>query len=384
MHFAFDEEQQAVRDGARRFLDDVSNSEQVRAAIASDVGWDRGLWRRIASELGWTALTIDEAYGGLGMGPVALVGLVEEMGRALLCAPFFSTICLAAPTLAGSGDGGHKQRWLRAIAEGGLTATVAWMAERGPWDPANTGVVVEPIEDGYRLDGEAHHVIDGHSAELLIVAARHRGSEGQQGISLFGLAADSAGVSRRGLSTMDSSRRLSTVDFAGVRLDKTALLAEDEVGYPVLRRALDLACVALSAEQVGIAERCLSMAVQYAGIRQQFGRPIGSFQAIKHKCADMLVAVESARSASYWAGWTAAEQPQELALAASLAQSDCSEAAFLCAAENIQVHGGIGFTWEHDAHLYFKRARSNAALLGSASWHRQRIADLIDLSGEAP
>ena len=379
MNFALDEEQEQLRATARAFLAQSSSSPQVRTAMDSELGWDPAVWRRVAGELGWTAVIVPEAYGGLGLTQVELAVLMEEMGSALLCAPFFSTVCLAANALVAGGSEAQKGELLARIAAGEVTATVAWTEANGRWDAEAVAAVARREGAGFVLSGRKAFVVDGHSADLLLVAARREGTSGEDGVSLFTLPGDAAGLERRAVGTMDRTRRLAEVALDGVRAPASALLGEEGRGWPILRKTLSLAAVALAAEQTGGAQRCLDMAVDYAKQRVQFGRPIGSFQAIKHKCANMLVQVESARSASYFAACTAAEDGEDLPLAASLAKAYCSDAYFRCAAENVQIHGGIGFTWEHDAHLYLKRAKSSETLLGDASHHRELVARGIGL-----
>jgi alkylation response protein AidB-like acyl-CoA dehydrogenase len=358
VQLAFTEEQEELRRSARAFLAEHSSSERVRAAMASDLGWDAEAWKRIGGELGWTAVAIPEAYGGVGLGFVELVGLLEEMGEALLCAPFFASVCMAAPALLAAGDSAAAREWLPAIAEGRATAALV------------TGdVVATRAADAVTLDGVARLVLDGHAADLLVVAAREGG-----GTSLFALPARTRGVERQAHPTMDQTRRFAEVSLRGVAAARAGAAGQ---GATALACALDQARVALAAEQVGGAQRCLDLAVAYAKERVQFGRPIGSFQAIKHKCADMMVAVESARSAAYWAGCVAAEAGAELPRAASLAKAWCSESYFRCAADALQIHGGVGFTWEYDVHLHLKRARSMEQFLGSPTWHRERVAGMI-------
>jgi alkylation response protein AidB-like acyl-CoA dehydrogenase len=379
MNFAFDEEQERLRAAARAFLADHSSPRQVRAAMATERGWDPEVWRRIAGELGWPAAIVPEAYGGLGLGAVELVVLMEEMGAVLLCAPFFSTVCLAANALLAGGTEEQKRRYLPELASGAITATVAYTEANGRWDAGAIEAVARRDGAGFVLNGRKTFVPDGHSADLLVVAARAAGSRGEEGVSLFVLPAATSGVARRPLGTMDQTRRQAEIGLADVRAPAAALVGDEGGGWPILQRTLDLAAVALAAEQVGGAQRCLDLSVAYAKERVQFGRPIGSFQAIKHKCANMLLQVESARSAAYWAGWVAAEDQAELPVAASLAKAYCSDAFFRCAAEAIQIHGGVGFTWEYDVHLYFKRAKSSETLLGDAAYHRELVARRIGL-----
>ena len=360
MNLAFTEEQEELRAQARAFLADHSSPEHVRRAMESELGYDPEVWKRIGAELGWPALLVPEAYGGLGLGSVELVALMEEMGAALLCAPFFSSVCLGANALLAAASVEQKALLLPAIAEGRTVATLAWGAPGGVWDASGVEARVRRAGDGYVLDGSWRYVLDGHCADLLILAARAEGSAGDAGISLFAVPADTAGISRRALPTMDQTRRLAEITASAARVPSAALLGGDGAegcGGPALRQALDHAAVALAAEQVGGAARCLDLSVDYARERVQFGRPIGSFQSIKHKCADMMVAVESARSAAYYAACVAAEGSDELPRVASLAKAACSDAYFRGAADAIQIHGGVGFTWEYDVHLYFKRAR---------------------------
>jgi alkylation response protein AidB-like acyl-CoA dehydrogenase len=377
VNFSFTEEQQELRAAARAFLAEASSSERVRAAMASDLGYDPEVWKRIGSELGWPAAIVPEECGGLGLGAVELVALVETMGEALLCSPFFATICLAAQAVLAAGTAEQRHHWLGPIAEGQARAALA-TAEPGL---AHGEVALEATRSGdvYRLDGTKRFAIDGATADWLVVSARAPGSRGDDGISLFVVPGDAGGLARRALPTMDQTRRQAELRFAGVRVPASARLGDEGAGAAPLRRALDLGAIALAAESVGGAQRCLDLSVAYAKEREQFGRPIGSFQAIKHKCADMMVKVETARSAAYYAACAAAERPADLAIAASLAKAYCSEAYYHCAAETIQIFGGVGFTWEYDPHLYFKRARASEALLGTPAWHRERVARAIGL-----
>ena len=379
MNFTFTEEQEELRSSARAFLADHSASEQVRRAMESELGYDPEVWKRIATELGWSAVAIPEAYGGLGLGAVELTALMEEMGRVLLCAPFFSSVCLAGNALLSAGSEEQKREFLPAIAEGRTLATVAWTGPSGAPGAAGIAATVRRQGDEFVLRGAWRFVLDGLGADLLVVAARREGSAGEQGVSLFAIPSDTLGVERRALPTMDPTRRLAELTLRDVRVPAWALMGEEGDGWRPLGRALDGAAVALAAEQVGGAQTCLDLSVAYAKERVQFGRPIGSFQAIKHKCADMMVAVESARSASYYAACVAADDAENLPVAASLAQAACSDAYFRCAAESIQIHGGVGFSWEYDVHLYFKRARSTEVFLGDPAYHRERVARHVGL-----
>ena len=371
MNFAFSEEQEELRRSVRRFLEDKSPSTEVRRLMETTEGFDKAVWDQMANQLGLQALAIPEEYGGVGFGYVELTVVFEEMGAALLCAPYFATVALAANALLSSGDEAAKKDLLPGIASGETIATLALTEDSGRWDTDGITLAATRKGDDWKLDGHKMFVIDGQNANLVLVAAKT-----DKGVSLFAVDGGAAGMTTTSLATMDQTRKQARIEFAST----PARLVGDEGGAaPVLSRTLDLAAVALAAEQVGGAQRCLDMAVEYAKTRIQFGRPIGSFQAIKHKCADMLLEVESAKSAAYYAGWAAAEDSEELPVVASVAKSYCSEAYFHAAAENIQIHGGIGFTWEHDAHLYFKRAKSSELMLGDPSYHRELLAQRIGI-----
>ena len=377
MNFAFTEEQQELRAAARAFLADASSSERVRAAMASEQGYDPEVWKRIGNELGWPSAIVPENCGGLGLGAVELVALAEAMGEVLLCSPFFATVCLAAQVVLAAGSDEQQRHYLAPLAAGQVRAALATTERDLP--PDAVALVARRDGDAYQLDGAKRYVVDGHSADWIAVSARAPGSSGDDGVSLFVVPGDAAGLTRRGLPTMDMTRRQAELRFAGVRVPAAARLGEEGAGAAPLRRALDLGAIALAAESVGGAQRCLDLSVAYAKQREQFGRPIGSFQAIKHKCADMMVWVETARSAAYYAACAAAEEKADLATAASLAKAYCCEAYYRCAAETIQIFGGVGFTWEYDPHLYFKRARASESLLGTPAWHRERVAKAIGL-----
>jgi alkylation response protein AidB-like acyl-CoA dehydrogenase len=371
VNFAFSEEQEELRRTVRSFLEDKSSSPEVRRLMETTEGYDPAVWSQMANQLGLQGLAIPEEFGGSGFTYVELVVVLEEMGRALLCAPYFSTVALAANTILHSGDDAAKKELLPGIASGETIATLAFTEDNGRWDAEGITMAASKAGDGYTLDGHKMFVIDGHNANLVLVAAKTG-----QGISLFSVEGDASGLTRTPLTTMDQTRKQARLEFAGV---PAKLIGTEGKGWDTLSRVLDLAAVALAAEQVGGAQKCLDMSVEYAKVRVQFGRPIGSFQAIKHKCADMLLEVESAKSAAYYAGWAAAELNDELPVVASLAKAYCSDAYFHAAAENIQIHGGIGFTWEHDAHLYFKRAKSSELLLGDPTYHRELLAQRIGI-----
>jgi len=373
MNFAFSDEQEELRRYTRQWLTEKAPSSKVRELMESETGYDEAQWKEIA-ELGWQAMAIPEEYGGAGFGFLEMVVLLEEQGRTLYPSPFFSTVVLASNALLLAGSEEQKMRWLAPIAAGDLVATVAYTEPNGRWDESGIEASATLDGDEWVITGTKSYVIDGHTADLLIVAARS-----PEGVSLFAVPADAQGVGRRRLETMDMTRKQAEIVLDDVRVGDDAIVGVEGGGWATLEKLLQIAVVALAAEQVGGAQRCLDMAVEYAKVRYQFGRPIGSFQAIKHKCADMLVQVESAKSAAYYAGWAVSEGNEEVAIVAPLSKSYCSEAYFFCAAENIQIHGGIGFTWEHDAHLYFKRAKSSELIFGDPAYHREILAGRIGI-----
>ena len=371
MNFAFTDEQEELRKTVRSFLENKSSEEAVREQMETDNGFDPAVWNQMGEQMGLQGLSIPEEFGGSGYGFVELGIVLEEMGRALLCAPFFSTAVLAANTLLQSGDDDAKAKYLPGIASGETIATLAYVEPSGKWDESGITMQATKTDDGYTLSGTKSFVLDGHTAGLILVAAKT-----DAGTSLFAVDGDASGLTKTNLSTMDQTRKQAKLDFDNTPAE---LIGEEGKGWDMLETVLDLAAVALAAEQVGGAQKVLEMAVDYAKVRVQFGRPIGSFQAIKHKCADMLLEVESAKSAAYYGMWCASEMNDELPSTASLAKAYCSEAYFHAAAENIQIHGGIGFTWEHPAHLYFKRAKSSELLFGDPTYHREQLAQRIGI-----
>jgi alkylation response protein AidB-like acyl-CoA dehydrogenase len=371
VNFAFSEEQEELRGIVRSFLENKSSEATVRELMETEKGFDDAVWSQMAEQMGLQSLIIPEEYGGSGYSYVELCVVLEEMGRRLLPAPYFSTVVLAANTILQSGDDAAKKELLPGIASGETRATLALTEANGRWDESGIEATASKSGDGYTISGEKMFVIDGHTADLIVVAAKTGA-----GTSLFTVRSDASGLTREALSTMDQTRKQAKLTFADT---PATLLGTEGQGWPVLEKVLDLVAVALASEQVGGAQFVLDMAVQYAKDRVQFGRPIGSFQAIKHKCADMLLEVESAKSAAYYAAWCAAEMNDELPSVASLAKAYCSEAYFHAAAENIQIHGGIGFTWEHPAHLYFKRAKSSELLFGDPTYHRELLAQRIGI-----
>jgi alkylation response protein AidB-like acyl-CoA dehydrogenase len=385
MQFAFTDEQSLIRETARSFFDEHGVSAQVRAAIASEAGYDEGVWRVLAGDLGWAGIALPEEYGGSGLGTVELALLQYEQGRRVYPSPFFSTVCLAAPTIAAVASVAQKQDLLHRIATGTLRVAVGVTGPDGVAGCDGVSATLERNAGTWRLSGSCGYVVHGAAADLLLVVARAPGSRGSDGLSVVALNPDRAGIARSKLVTMDLTRPMATIRFERVAVGSEDILGVPEAAGPGVAEALQRARIALAAEAVGAAESTLEMTVAYAKQRVQFGRPIGSFQAVKHRLADMMVLVEAGKSAAWYAACVADENPGELLEAAALAKAACCEAFVSCAGNAIQLHGGIGFTWEHDAQLFFKRARSTATLLGSPAWQREVLAAQIGLgAGKLP
>ena len=375
MDFAFSEEQEMLRRSARDFLSKEVSSKVVRKLMEGD-GYDPALWKKIA-ELGWTALAIPEQYGGVGTF-LDLVVVLEEAGRALLPGPFFSTMGLAVPVLIEAGTEAQKKEALGAIATGTARATLAFTEPAGRWDAAGVTLAAKQEGGGWRIDGTKLFVPDAESADYMVVVARTRG-EGEEGITLFLLKGKPKGMTVRPLETLDMTRRWSEVRFEGVHVDGESVMGAPDKAWPRLKRALEWATAAICAEMVGGVQKVLETSTDYAKTRQQFGKPIGIYQAVSHKIADMLVQSESGKSATYYAAWTVDADAPDRSLASSMAKAYVSDAYRSVAGAGIQVHGGIGFTWEHDMHLYFKRAKSSEVTLGDATYHRELVAQALDL-----
>jgi len=366
--FAFTEVQEELRSSAARFCDDKSSSETVRTLMETEDGFDEAVWTQVA-ELGWTGMAIPEEFGGIGFGFVELSILMEEMGKRLVCAPFFSSVVLGANAILNAGSDAQRKEHLPGIADGSTRATLAFVESSGSWEPTASEVTATEKGGSWLLDGTKHYVIDGHTATLLVVTAST-----SDGVALFVVDPSSSGVERTRLETLDMTRKQANITFSSA---PATLLGSAPEGQAALSTTLDQAAAMLAAEMVGGAQWCLDTSAQFAKDRFQFGRPIGSFQAIKHKCANMLMDVEMARSTAYYASWSAATADEEFPVYACAAKSYCSDAFFKAAAETIQIHGGIGFTWEHDAHLYFRRAKSSEIYLGDASYHRELLAQRL-------
>ena len=369
MNFAFSEEQEELRRYARQWLGDRMPPARVRELMSTPEGFDRADWSAVA-ELGWQAMAIPEEYGGAGFGLLEVAVLLEEQGRTMFCGPFLSTVVGAANAILLAGSEVQKSEVLGRIAAGEVVVALAVTEDGRRFDGEHMGTSAVADGGGWVIDGTKRYVVDGDTADLLVVAAQTA-----DGVALFVVDPNAEGVTRTPLPTMDETRKQADVALSQVKVGEDARLPHADAS--TLRRVNEILAVALALEQVGGAQATLDMAVQYAKDRQQFGKPIGSFQAVKHLCADMLVSVESARAAAYYAAWTLAEGNDEAATVVPLAKAYCSDAFVECAAANIQVHGGIGFTWEHDAHLYFKRAKSSQLMLGTPASHRRQLADRL-------
>ncbi|HVA68447.1 MAG TPA: acyl-CoA dehydrogenase family protein [Candidatus Binataceae bacterium] len=372
MDFGFSEEQEILRDSAKRFLTDNCSTKFVRQMMADATAHDAGFWSKIV-ELGWPGLLIPADYGGTGGTFLDMTVIAEEAGKALIPGPFFATALLGAPAIIEGGSEAQKKELLPKIAEGKYIATVALAESSGRFDAG--GVELKAVKKGadYVISGEKFFVPDAHVADCIVVAAR-TGASGENGVTLLMVPAKDKGVTITQLKTVDMTRRLCHIKFDNVTVSGANLLGKEGSGWPTMRRTLDIATAALAAEMVGTAQKALDIAVDYAKTRVQFGKPIGSFQAVKHKCVDMMVSVENARSLTYYACWTVDEKLAEAATAVPMAKAYASDMAKNVTSEAIQVHGGIGFTWEHDMHLYHRRALAGEANFGNAPIHRETVA----------
>jgi alkylation response protein AidB-like acyl-CoA dehydrogenase len=375
MDFGFSEEQEMLRQSVREFLEAECPMTYVRQMMDDERGYSDEQWRKMA-ELGWTGLIVPEPYGGAGLNMVDMVVALEEMGKVVFPGPFFASTILGGIAIDLGGSEAQKQRWLPGLADGSRRATLAQVEESGRWDADGIQMPAKAAGKGFRLSGTKLFVHDAHTADLLIVPVR-TGGAGVDGITMLAVERKAKGVAVRVLKTMDQTRKLCEVTFADVAVDADAVLGEVGKGWALLDRLVDRAKVALCAEMCGGAQRVLEMSVEYAKVREQFGKPIGSFQAIQHKCANMMVQVESAKSATYYAAWAVANDVPEAHLAACMAKAYTSDAYRFVSAEGIQIHGGIGFTWEHDMHLFFKRAKGSEVTFGDATHNRELVAQVV-------
>jgi alkylation response protein AidB-like acyl-CoA dehydrogenase len=370
MRFGFTREQDEFRASLRRALEARSPTKEVRRLMATEEGFDREAWRRLNQELGLTAIHIPEAYGGQGFGFGELGIVLEEMGRALVCAPFLSTAVLASTAILNAGSEEQKKALLPALADGSKTATLAFSEDGGSNDAAQVAMVATPSGATWRLEGTKSFVLDGHTADLIVVLARRPGSSGEEGLSFFTVDGNAPGLERRLLKTMDETRKLARLHFNSV---EARLLGAAEKAAEPFAKTMQQVLICLANEMVGGADRLREDALAYVKMRVQFGRSIASFQTTKNKAADMLVDVELAKSAAYYAAAALDEGDNDLPALASLAKAQASEAYLQTAIHAVQMHGGIGFTWDNDTHLWFKRAKSSEILFGDANEHREKM-----------
>ena len=368
--FSFTDEQEEYRATVRRFLQEKWSPAEVRRVMDTEDGYDPRIWSQLSEQLSLPGIHVPEVYGGAGFGMVELCIATEEMGRALLCTPFFSTSVLATNAILNAGSPAQQADLLPHFAAGSRIGTLAITEADGLWDLASIQLSSKAVGESFLLDGIKSYVVDGHVADVLVVAARAEGTQGQAGLNLFTVNKGTPGMTVKVLESMDATRKLCSVDFRGVSAERLGT-ADDGAG--AIARTLDQAAIALANEMVGGAQALMDAALEYAKMRVQFGRTIGSFQAIKHKFADMLLEVELAKSAAYCAAQAAAVDDPEWPALACLAKAGASEMYPRVAADCIQIHGGIGFTWDNDTHLWFKRAKSSEVFLGQPQYHRELL-----------
>ena len=377
MDIGFTEEQELLRASARRFLENECPTAFVRHRMAEPAAMTDVFWQQLADQ-GWFGILFPEEAGGSGLGLVEMTVLMEEMGRAVMPGPFFSTVLLGGAAILEVGSQAQQQEWLPRIAAGSAKVSLAWTEPNARWDAAGIVATGRETAGGFVLSGTKLFVADAHLSDAVVVAVRTRdGSTMEDGVSLFLVPKDAAGFAVTLLPTIDETRKLCEVRLDNVAVPAAALLGEKHGGWPPLSRVLDRATVALCAEMCGGAQQVLDMTTAYAKIRLTFGKPIGSYQGVKHRAADMLVDVENAKSLTYYAAWAIDEGLAEAPLAVSMAKAYTSDAYRKVAGAGIQLHGGIGFTWEHDLQLYFKRAKASEVAFGDATWHRERVARLM-------
>jgi len=379
MEFAFTQEQEMLRESAIGFLSKNSDSSKIREAMESSMVYDQEVWQSMSQEMGWLALLIPEEYDGLGLSWVELIALLEQMGYFLLCSPFHSTMCLGVTCLLESGNDHQKTTLLPRIANGSLQITLACLELNGDFGPNGIKSTYKRNSNNFSINGVKKYVPYGHSADKIIVAAREEGSEGTEGITLFLVDSKDKNLDIKKLNTMDQTRPQSLISLNNLISSNDCIIGEAGDGWNLLERIRLYGALGSSAEQVGGAQRCLDMTCKFVLEREQFGRKIGSFQSIKHRLADMMVLVESARSASYYASCMTGLNSKEFEETTSIAKSYCSEAFFKCASDAIQLHGGVGFTWEYDTHLFFKRAKSSEIYFGDPSFHKNKISNILGL-----
>ncbi len=353
MQFGLSESQEFLKDSARKFFAGECPSAEMRRLMETETAYDAALWSKLTDQ-GYTSIIFPEAYGGVGLGKVELMLLMEEAGRALLPGPFFSTVVLAGSVLEAVASPAHKQKYLAPICRGEARSTVAILEVNASWNPSD----VQLSADNGKLSGEKFFVSDAAVADFILVVARN---------GVFAVNAKAPGLKISPMSAMDLTRKLYVVEFSNTPVE--------EIGRTTkLERAFDVATAALAAELVGGMQRTLDITVEYAKTRKQFGKPIGTFQAVQHQCADMYLETESSRSAVYYAGWALEENSPDASTAVSIAKMYASDAARTVGNRGIQIHGGMGFTWENDVHLYYRRAKGSETAFGDATFHRERIA----------
>jgi alkylation response protein AidB-like acyl-CoA dehydrogenase len=375
MDFGLSADQELLQKSARDFLARECPPSVVRQAAQASSGSSERLDRRMA-EMGWPGLLVPESYGGLALGMLDAAVLIGELGRAAVPGAFLFSAVLATRAIVMAGSRAQKQAWLPKLASGQATATIAWLEASDRLDPPGVRTRARRVTSGYRIHGTKLFVPYAHSADVLITACRTAGGDGASGITLFLVDRRSPGLTIRVLDTIDRTRRVCEVELHNIEAGREHVLGTVGGGWPLIAKTLDVAAVALAADALGGAERVLEMAVGYSKTREQFGRPIGSFQAIKHMAAEMVSEIEPARSLLWYAAHAQDERKREATRAAAMAKASLCDIFARSANRAVQMHGGIGFTWEHDLHLWFKRAKWNELAFGDPSYHRERVATL--------
>ncbi|MEW6268750.1 MAG: acyl-CoA dehydrogenase family protein [Thermodesulfobacteriota bacterium] len=375
MDFGLTEDQELLARSAREFLASEASTTTVRRIIEDTHAFSPELFRKMVAQ-GWTGLLVPEAYGGLGLGMLDAAVLLTELGRGVTPAPMLSSAVLATTLLCSAASSAQKKEWLPRLASGEVLATVAWLEEGDRLDPAGVALRPRRVRGGFRLAGAKLFVMDAAIAHVLLVAARTGPGSGEAGISLLLVPRDTPGITVTPLPTVDPTRRIYEVVFDDVTVPPERVVGGEGKAWKHLARLLDTACVAIAAESQGGAERALEMAVEYAKVREQFGRPIGSFQAVKHMAAECFSEIEPSRSLLWYAAWAQQGNPRDASRAAAMAKARLGDVYSRTTDTAVQMHGGIGFTWEHDIHFWFKRARCNEVAFGNPSWHRERVAAL--------